>query len=147
MPEGSLNPDDDLPGHTTGARQAPVSLGLVLLAWLAMTVQELFLFLRGTPYGTPYVDQVGRYLPFAIVFGCVTKWAKAFEGLEATAQASTASWYTGTHAFSAAAFSSNLQSFSSSVGSTLSSSHSSGGSGFSGGSSGGGGGGGGGGSW
>ncbi len=88
-----------------------------------------------------------RYLPFAIVFGCVTKWAKAFEGLEATAQASTASWYTGTHAFSAAAFSSNLQSFSSSVGSTLSSSHSSGGSGFSGGSSGGGGGGGGGGSW
>lgn len=88
-----------------------------------------------------------RYLPFAIVFGCVTKWAKAFEGLEATAQASTASWYTGTNAFSAAAFSSNLQSFSSSVSSTLSSSHSSGGSGFSGGSSGGGGGGGGGGSW
>ncbi len=68
MPEGSLNPDDDLPGHTTGARQAPVSLGLVLLAWLAMTVQELFLFLRGTPYGTPYVDQVGRYLPFAIAW-------------------------------------------------------------------------------
>ena len=88
-----------------------------------------------------------RYLPFAIVFGCVTKWAKAFEGLEATAQASTASWYTGTNAFSAAAFSSNLQSFSSSVGSTLSSTQSSGGSGFSGGSSGGGGGGGGGGSW
>jgi len=88
-----------------------------------------------------------RYLPFAIVFGCVSKWAKAFEGLEASAQASTASWYTGTHAFSAAAFSSNLQSFSSSVGSTLSSTQSSGGSGFSGGSSGGGGGGGGGGSW
>ena len=68
MPEGRLNPDDDRPGHTTGARQAPVSLGLVLLAWLAMTVQELFLFLRGTPYGTPYVDQVGRYLPFAIAW-------------------------------------------------------------------------------
>ncbi|HNM77861.1 MAG TPA: hypothetical protein PKI89_05840, partial [Tepidiformaceae bacterium] len=78
---------------------------------------------------------------------CVTKWAKAFEGLEATAQASTSSWYTGTAPFSAMAFSSNLQSFSSSVGSTLSSTQSSGGSGFSSGSSGGGGGGGGGGSW
>jgi hypothetical protein len=88
-----------------------------------------------------------RYLPFAIVFGCVGKWAKAFEGLEATAAASTSSWYTGTTPFSAMAFSSNLQSFSSSVGSTLSSTRSSGGSGFSGGSSGGGGGGGGGGSW
>lgn len=89
-----------------------------------------------------------RYLPFAIVFGCVGKWAKAFEGLEATAAASTAGWYTGTAPFSAMVFSNNLQSFSSSVGSTLSSSRSSsGGSGFSGGSSGGGGGGGGGGSW
>ncbi|MEO8538317.1 MAG: DUF2207 domain-containing protein [bacterium] len=89
-----------------------------------------------------------RYLPFAIVFGCVGKWAKAFEGLEATAATSTAGWYSGTAPFSALAFSNNLQSFSSSVGSTLSSSHSSsGGSGFSGGSSGGGGGGGGGGSW
>ena len=29
-----MNPDDDRPGHTTGARQAPVSLGLVLLASL-----------------------------------------------------------------------------------------------------------------
>lgn len=88
-----------------------------------------------------------RYLPFAIVFGCVDKWAKAFQGLDDTAASSTSSWYTGTTPFSAMAFSSNLQSFSSSVGSTLSSSHSSGGSGFSGGSSGGGGGGGGGGSW
>ncbi|MGE3073970.1 MAG: DUF2207 domain-containing protein [Dehalococcoidia bacterium] len=88
-----------------------------------------------------------RYLPFAIVFGSVAKWAKAFEGLEATAAASTATWYTGTGPFQAMAFSSNLQSFSSSVGSTLSSTQSSGGSGFSGGSSGGGGGGGGGGSW
>ncbi len=89
-----------------------------------------------------------RYLPFAIVFGCVGKWAKAFEGLEATAAASTSGWYTGTAPFSAMVFSNNLQNFSSSVGSTLSSSRSSsGGSGFSGGSSGGGGGGGGGGSW
>ena len=89
-----------------------------------------------------------RYLPFAIVFGLVSKWAKAFEGLEDAAKQSTASWYTGVGAFQVAAFSSGLQGFSSSVGSTMSSTpSSSGGSGFSGGSSGGGGGGGGGGSW
>lgn len=89
-----------------------------------------------------------RYLPFAIVFGCVGKWAKAFEGLEATAAASTSTWYSGTAPFAPMAFSNSLQSFSSSVGTTLSSTKSSsGGSGFSGGSSGGGGGGGGGGSW
>jgi len=91
-----------------------------------------------------------RYLPFAIVFGCVSKWAKAFEGLESTAAASTTSWYSGTHAFAPVAFASSLHSFSNSVGSTLgagASSSGSGGSGFSGGSSGGGGGGGGGGSW
>jgi hypothetical protein len=35
-----------------------------------------------------------RYLPFAIVFGCVGKWAKAFEGLDDAAQQSTQSWYT-----------------------------------------------------
>ena len=90
-----------------------------------------------------------RYLPFAIVFGLVTKWAKAFEGLEDMAQQSTAGWYTGAGAFHVASFSSGLQGFSSSVGSTISSTPSSsgGGSGFSGGGSGGGGGGGGGGSW
>ncbi len=89
-----------------------------------------------------------RYLPFAIVFGCVSKWAKAFEGLDDQVQQSTSSWYSGTGPFRVAAFSSGLQSFSSSVSSTLASTKSSsGGSGFSGGSSGGGGGGGGGGSW
>jgi uncharacterized protein (TIGR04222 family) len=89
-----------------------------------------------------------RYLPFAIVFGCVSKWAKAFEGLDDQVQQSTSSWYSGTGPFRVAAFSSGLQSFSSSVSSTLASTRSSsGGSGFSGGSSGGGGGGGGGGSW
>ncbi len=89
------------------------------------------------------------YLPFAIVFGCVEKWAKAFEGLENQAAQSTSSWYSGTRPFQVAAFASGLQHFSSSVGSTIASSPSSsgGGSGFSGGSSGGGGGGGGGGSW
>ena len=90
-----------------------------------------------------------KYLPFAIVFGCVTKWAKAFEGLDDAAQQSTASWYTSTTPFQVAAFSAGLQGFSSSVSSTISSSPpSSGGSGFGGGGfAGGGGGGGGGGSW
>lgn len=89
-----------------------------------------------------------RYLPFAIVFGSVGKWAKAFEGLDDQAAASTSSWYTGTRPFAPMVFSSSLQSFSSSVGSTIGATRSSsGGSGFSGGSSGGGGGGGGGGSW
>ncbi|MEO6397324.1 MAG: DUF2207 domain-containing protein [Tepidiformaceae bacterium] len=90
-----------------------------------------------------------KYLPFAIVFGCVGKWAKAFEGLDNDASQSTAGWYSSSRPFQVAAFSSGLQHFSSSVGSTIASSPSSsgGGSGSSGGSSGGGGGGGGGGSW
>ena len=88
-----------------------------------------------------------RYLPFAIVFGCVNKWAKAFEGLDDQVNESTRSWYTSTHPFQVAAFASGLQSFSSSVSSNISSSPSSSGGSGGGGSSGGGGGGGGGGSW
>jgi len=89
-----------------------------------------------------------RYLPFAIVFGCVEKWAKAFEGLDDMAESSTAGWYTGVGPFQVMAFSAGLRSFSTGVSSTIASTApSSGGSGFSGGFSGGGGGGGGGGSW
>ena len=93
-----------------------------------------------------------RYLPFAIVFGCVDKWAQAFEGIAGAAQASTAGWYSSSRPFQVAAFTTGMSNFSNSVSSTIASSPSSsgssgGGSGFSGGSSGGGGGGGGGGSW
>ena len=90
-----------------------------------------------------------RYLPYAIVFGCVDKWARAFRGIEDQAASSTVSWYSGVGPFQVMAFSSGLQGFSTSVASTISSTPgSSGGSGFSGGGfSGGGGGGGGGGSW
>ena len=90
-----------------------------------------------------------RYLPFAIVFGCVDKWAKAFKGIEDQAQASTSSWYTGAGAFEVMAFSAGLQGFANSVSTTMASTpgSSGGGSGFSGGFSGGGGGGGGGSSW
>ena len=86
------------------------------------------------------------YLPYAIVFGCVEKWARAFKDLDMSAQ--TASWYVGNAPFNAIALSSSLQGFSSNLGSAISSTPgSSGGSGFSGGGAGGGGGGGGGGSW
>ncbi|MGE4055541.1 MAG: DUF2207 domain-containing protein [Vicinamibacterales bacterium] len=86
------------------------------------------------------------YLPYAIAFKCVDRWARAFSDIDV--QAATAGWYAGSSAFDSRTFSSNLGSFSSSVSTTLASTPGgSGGSGFSGGSSGGGGGGGGGGSW
>jgi len=90
-----------------------------------------------------------RYLPFAIVFGCVDKWAKAFAGMDDIAQASTASWYTGVGAFEVMAFTSGMRGFAGTVSTSIASTPgSSGGSGFGGGGfSGGGGGGGGGGSW
>jgi uncharacterized membrane protein YgcG len=89
-----------------------------------------------------------EYLPYAIVFGCVEKWARAFSDIDAVA--ATSSWYNGSSlgAFSASDLSNNLSSFSDQVSSTIASTPGgSGSSGFSGGGSGGGGGGGGGGSW
>ena len=88
-----------------------------------------------------------EYLPYAIVFKCVDKWANAFRNIDLQPQ--TTGWYSGQTAFNAAYFSSSLNTFSSSISTAMTSTPgSSGGSGFSGGgSSGGGGGGGGGGSW
>ncbi len=90
-----------------------------------------------------------RYLPYAMVFGCVEKWAKAFENLGMKPEDAGVGWYSGVHAFNAATFSNDMRGFSSSLSTAISSSPGgSGGSGFGGGgSSGGGGGGGGGGSW
>jgi uncharacterized membrane protein len=86
------------------------------------------------------------YLPYAIAFKCVDRWARAFQDIDL--QKATAGWYAGSTAFDPHSFSSNVSSFSSSVSTVMSSTPGgSGGSGFSGGSSGGGGGGGGGGSW
>jgi hypothetical protein len=86
------------------------------------------------------------YLPYAIAFKCVDRWARAFSDIDLTA--ATAGWYAGNTHFDPGGFSTTLGSFSSSVSSTLASTPGgSGSSGFSGGSSGGGGGGGGGGSW
>jgi len=86
-------------------------------------------------------------LPFAIVFGCVTQWAKAFEGIDTSA---SSGWYAGTGPFQAALLASSLESLNSSISSAISYTPPSSGSssGFGGGGfSGGGGGGGGGGSW
>lgn len=86
-------------------------------------------------------------LPYAIVFKCVDRWARAFKDIDM--QAATAGWYVGTTHFDVGNFSSTLTTFSSSMSEAAASTPgSSGGSGFGGGgSSGGGGGGGGGGSW
>ncbi len=86
-------------------------------------------------------------LPYAIVFGCVSLWARAFEGIDTT---TTSGWYSGTGPFQAALLASSLETMNSSISSAISytppragSSSGFGGGGF----SGGGGGGGGGGSW
>jgi uncharacterized protein (TIGR04222 family) len=88
-----------------------------------------------------------EYLPYAIAFKCVDRWARAFKDLDM--QQATAGWYSGSSGFNAVNFSSTVDSYSTSVSSTIATTPGgSGGSGFGGGgSSGGGGGGGGGGGW
>ncbi len=88
-----------------------------------------------------------QLLPYAIVFGCVSLWAKAFEGIDT---ASTNNWYVGNAPFQAAFLASSLQAMNTSISSAITYTPPSAGSssGFGGGGfSGGGGGGGGGGSW
>lgn len=87
-----------------------------------------------------------QLLPYAIVFGCVSLWAKAFEGLDTS---SSNGWYVGRAPLQAAFLSSSLESMNANLSSAISSAPAaSGSSGFGGGGfSGGGGGGGGGGSW
>ena len=84
-----------------------------------------------------------EYLPYAIVFGCVDRWAKAFDGLAMEAP----SWYGSSGAFNALVFANAMSGFSDTTTSTLTSTPGGSGSSGFGGSSGGGGGGGGGGSW
>jgi hypothetical protein len=88
-----------------------------------------------------------QLLPYAIVFGCVTQWAKAFEGIDTAA--ANSGWYVGNAPFQAALLASSLESMNANISSAITYVPPSAGSssGFSGGFSGGGGGGGGGGSW
>ena len=89
-----------------------------------------------------------EYLPYAVVFGCTEKWARAFAGLEDQISATTGAWYVSSQPFSIGHFSNSMDSFAvTTSGTIVATAASSGGSGFSGGSSGGGFGGGGGGSW
>jgi uncharacterized membrane protein YgcG len=88
-----------------------------------------------------------QLLPYAIVFGCVSLWAKAFEGLDTSA---SNGWYVGNTPFQAALLANNLESMNANISSAITYTPPSAGSssGFGGGGfSGGGGGGGGGGSW
>jgi len=84
-----------------------------------------------------------RYLPYAIAFDCVEKWARAFEGLEREPGAApVGGWYVATGTPDFGRLAASFESFATAAAATTS-----GGSGFAGGSAGGGGGGGGGGSW
>lgn len=105
--------------------------------FLSVTDSERFKF-HNAPEKSPELFMA--FLPYAIALGVEKQWAKVFKDISIP----NPSWYDGgsTHAFSAAAFSSDLGSFSSSFSASSGTSGSSGG-----GSSGGGGGGGGGGSW
>lgn len=58
-------------------------------------------------------DIFAAYLPYAIVFGCVSKWARVFGDVDTTKV--TAGWYTGASALSAVQLSAGLQALSSSV--------------------------------
>ena len=92
-------------------------------------------------------DIFTQLLPYAIVFGCVSLWARAFEGIDTGA---ANGWYVGAGPFQAAALASSLQTMDASISSAIAYTPPSSGSasGFGGGGfSGGGGGGGGGGSW
>ncbi len=107
--------------------------------FLSVTEKERYKFFNA-PEKSPELFM--QYLPYAIAFGVEKEWSKVFDGITLSSPA----WYEGGNAglFSAAAFSNDFSSFSSSF-ATSSGSGISGSSG--GGSVGGGGGGGGGGSW
>jgi phosphoglycerol transferase MdoB-like AlkP superfamily enzyme len=54
--------------ETRGDRHLTVALALAAAAWLILAIQEVLLFLRPTPYGGRYVDNVLRYFPFALYY-------------------------------------------------------------------------------
>src|SRR5256714_12855340 len=60
-----------------------------------------------------------QLLPYAIVFGVVDRWAKAFEDIDTSA---SNGWYVGNAPFQAALLSSSLQSMNSNISSAISAS-------------------------
>src|SRR5207245_8128398 len=59
-----------------------------------------------------------QLLPYAIVFGCVARWSKAFEGIDTS---TSNSWYVGNAPFQAAFLSSSLESMNSSLSNAIAS--------------------------
>jgi hypothetical protein len=57
--------------QVTRARQIPVTLAIAAVGWLLMTVQEILLFARPTPYGGPYVSNWDRYFFYALLFNFI----------------------------------------------------------------------------
>lgn len=109
--------------------------------FLSVTEKERLKF-HNAPAKKPELFE--KYLPYAMALKVEKEWAEQFKDI----YTEPPSWYQGNWShFNTVAFTSSLNSFSSSAGSAFVSSPSSGGSGFGGGSSGGGFGGGGGGSW
>jgi hypothetical protein len=147
-----------------GLIPVPLALAGLALAWGSRWMP------RRTPTGTGLVRRVfgfrtyietaesqearfqerenlfSQYLPYAIVFGCTEKWARAFRGLADQTKPEHLPWYVGPSTFSTDGFTSSLDHFAQSSVATIASS-AAGSSGFGGGGVGGGGGGGGGGSW
>ena len=58
-----------------------------------------------------------QLLPYAIVFGCVSLWAKAFEGIDTSA---SSGWYAGTGPFQAALLAGSLESMNANISSAIS---------------------------
>jgi phosphoglycerol transferase MdoB-like AlkP superfamily enzyme len=54
--------------QSQGRYHLTVALRLAGLAWLAMSFQEVLLFARPTPYGSPYAERWWRYFPLAISY-------------------------------------------------------------------------------
>jgi arylsulfatase A-like enzyme len=54
--------------QSRGDKHLTVALALAALAWLALAIQEVLLFVRPTPYGGRYVDNIARYFPFALYY-------------------------------------------------------------------------------
>jgi hypothetical protein len=54
--------------ETRGAHHLTVALRLAGLAWLAMALQEVLLFVRPTPFGEPYIGVWQPYLLYALAY-------------------------------------------------------------------------------
>jgi phosphoglycerol transferase MdoB-like AlkP superfamily enzyme len=56
------------PRASSANHHLSVAFRLAALAWLALAIQEVFLFLRPNPYGQPYVILWKPYLVFALIY-------------------------------------------------------------------------------